>query len=104
MKNPWPRRLRSSAYVLGTAIGLTVSGALVPPTELASTWGLLGEAIAQNASEQTNIQVYSNASPAVVAIEAEDGSGSGSIITANGLVLTNAHVVGRNTVDRKSVV
>ncbi|MEM6436593.1 MAG: trypsin-like peptidase domain-containing protein [Cyanobacteria bacterium P01_D01_bin.115] len=98
MKNPWSRRLRSSAYVLGTAIGLTVSGALVPPTELASTWGLSKMAIAQNASEQTNIQVYRNASPAVVAIEAEDGSGSGSIITTNGLVLTNAHVVGRNTV------
>ncbi|NJL87520.1 MAG: trypsin-like serine protease [Leptolyngbyaceae cyanobacterium SM1_1_3] len=43
--------------------------------------------------EQTSIRIYRQASPAVVAIDAGEGTGSGSIITAEGLVLTNAHVV-----------
>jgi S1-C subfamily serine protease len=60
--------------------------------------GLLdaGVAVAQN-DEQTNIQVYRQASPAVVSIKASQGTGSGSILSADGLVLTNAHVVGSST-------
>jgi len=43
--------------------------------------------------EATRIRVYQSASPAVVSIQSNSGSGSGSIINAKGLILTNAHVV-----------
>lgn len=50
--------------------------------------------IAQSRSEeQTNIDVYQKASPAVVTLLVGRGSGSGSLITPEGLILTNEHVI-----------
>lgn len=101
MQNPWPFRIRSGACVLGTAIGLTLSGTLLPTDVVGlSEVGAPGAAIAQNQDEQTNIDVYRIASPAVVSVEADNGSGSGTIVTPTGLVLTNAHVIGRSETAR----
>lgn len=60
----------------------------------------LEKAVAQDTDEKINIRVYESASPAVVSIDTEEGNGSGSIITSDGLVLTNAHVIeGHQTVE-----
>ena len=74
--------------VSGTVVGDTLCPAGVPHNS---------RAYAQDADEQINIRVYQRASPAVVSVSAGSGTGSGSIISSDGLVLTNAHVVAKAT-------
>jgi serine protease Do len=52
-------------------------------------------ALAQRSSEEeTVIRVARTASPTVVSVSRRGGSGSGVIIRAEGIIVTNAHVVG----------
>ncbi len=104
------RRLGGTVALLAaTAVGIAIG--IAGRDELARAWrgpsGLARQETAgltvlpqtnaaQPASggEQTIIRVAQQASPTVVLVEQAQGSGSGVVIRRDGVVLTNAHVVG----------
>jgi len=95
MRNSAQRLAFSSFLAAVAASGAIATDVRFAPRE--PLWQPLA-ARAQAADEDTNIRVYERAAPAVVSIETRDGTGSGSIITPDGLVLTNAHVLGGDRV------
>ena len=72
-----------SVQALGSPNGLALTPANHYPQSI----------ISQNSEEQTRIKVYQKASPAVVYINTGKTSGSGFIVSQDGLIITNAHVL-----------
>ncbi|WP_416673017.1 trypsin-like peptidase domain-containing protein [Egbenema bharatensis] len=86
-------RLASSSFaIVGTALGINLLNAALPIDLLSIA--PLESPRTQQAYAQDAESVYERVSPAVVSIETDNNSGSGSIVTSDGLVLTNAHVIG----------
>jgi S1-C subfamily serine protease len=104
------------AFVAGTALGLAIgcertgtAGAAQTATESSAQVGRSRGVRAPNSespvirqgrltdAEQTVIRVAGAVTPAVVSVSRQGGSGTGIIIRRDGVILTNAHVVGNAT-------
>jgi S1-C subfamily serine protease len=81
------------AVSLAGGIGMGVGQGLVGARDLSAAWAQ--EAVlARSGEERTVIGVAKQARPAVVSVKRDGAGGSGVIIRRDGVILTNAHVVG----------
>jgi serine protease Do len=95
------RTLGIFSAAVGLGLGLGCGQALVGG-QSGIPWAV-AQIGALGSEEQTAITVTRQASPAVVGIQTGPGSGSGVIIRPDGVILTNAHVIGNATQVRVSL-
>ncbi|HEV2146233.1 MAG TPA: trypsin-like peptidase domain-containing protein [Longimicrobiaceae bacterium] len=90
------KTVRRASGVAGAAlalgVGIGVGQGLVGAGGILPAWA--DEVVQQGSDEQAVIRVARQVSPAVVGIAAGQASGSGVVIRPEGIIITNAHVVG----------
>lgn len=85
------------AASLAGGIGIGVGQGLIGAQHNVPVAYAQSVSLPSSAEEQTVIRVAKQARPAVVSVRRGDGSGSGIVIRQDGVILTNAHVVGDAT-------
>ncbi len=94
--------LSVSIVLLTALMGCSALNAVFPPTAAAPTAAPLStlpssSAPAASGSQSTLATIYQTYSPGVVTIQTSTGLGSGWVYNGDGVIVTNAHVVGTET-------
>ncbi len=92
----WARRLTAAGLVVGVvAVGVLVANALIDESSRPDALpAVSGNAVKPRSGQTRTGAIYAAASPAVVSIRTNGGSGTGFLIDGNGTIVTNSHVVG----------